>query len=40
MIMHFLGHQTSGAPDIYIRTGGELTTDDTDTANFIILVEH
>ena len=28
----FIGHQTSGAPDIYIRTGGELTTDDTDTA--------
>ena len=28
----FVGNQTSGAPDIYIRTGGELTTDDTDTA--------
>ena len=24
----FLGYQSSGAPDIYIRTGGELTTDD------------
>ena len=23
----FLGYQSSGAPDIYIRTGGELTTD-------------
>jgi autotransporter-associated beta strand protein len=28
----FIGYQTSGAPDIYIRDGGELTTDDTDTA--------
>jgi autotransporter-associated beta strand protein len=24
----FLGYQSTGAPDIYIRTGGELTTDD------------